>query len=84
MPRKPDPTSNRSLPMTQKPDKSPTSSLSDLKSNSDFMDGLRLTSEVSLPDRLLKFRLRRKNREKSSSLSPLLIRKSYASRRENH
>ena len=28
------------------------------------MDGLRLTSEVSLPDRPLKFRLWRKNREK--------------------
>ena len=58
--------------------------MSDLKSNSNFLDGLRLTSEVSLPDTLLKFRLWRKNRKKSCSLQPSTDRKNYASRRENH
>jgi hypothetical protein len=45
------------------------SSLSDLKSNSHFMDRSRLRNEASLPDRHLRFRLRRKNKEKSCLLS---------------
>ena len=44
------------------------SSLSDLESKSHFMDRSRLASEVSLPDRLLKFRLQRKNNYSSSVL----------------
>ena len=45
------------------------SSLSDLKSNSRFMERSRLRNEVSLPDRLLKFRLWRQNRRKSCFFS---------------
>jgi hypothetical protein len=45
------------------------SRLSDLKSNSHFMDRSPLRNEVSLPDRHLRFRLRRKNKEKILNLS---------------
>ena len=58
--------------------------MSDLKSNSNFLDGLRLTSEVSLPDTLLKFRLWRKNRKQFCSPRPSTDRKNYASCCENH
>jgi hypothetical protein len=42
----------------ENPTAAAASSLSDLKSNSHFLERMRLRKEVSLPDSLLKFRLR--------------------------